>query len=145
MADAWCTWGLSWFVIKYLAPCEGKKQMDYTSFGAAVSEVEIDVLTGDRRILRTDIHFDCGQSLNPMVDMGQVIIYLSLHILCPSKLIPLHPPSPRGAVLRQTDNALQVFRSESSPSNPANVIFLCIPPELHEATCSDSALTSKTS
>ena len=49
--------------------------MNYTAFGAAVSEVEIDILSGDRRILRTDIHFDCGQSLNPMVDMGQVKIY----------------------------------------------------------------------
>ena len=46
--------------------------MHYTSFGAAVSEVEIDALTGDRRILRCDIHFDCGTSLNPMIDMGQV-------------------------------------------------------------------------
>ena len=46
--------------------------MNYTAFGAAVTEVEIDALTGDRRILRSDIHFDCGQSLNPAVDMGQV-------------------------------------------------------------------------
>ena len=54
----------------------GKKALNNTSYGAAVSEVEIDVLTGDRRMLRSDIHFDCGQSLNPAVDMGQVHLLL---------------------------------------------------------------------
>ena len=46
--------------------------MNYSAFGAAVSEVELDVLTGEKLVLRSDIHFDCGQSLNPAVDMGQV-------------------------------------------------------------------------
>ena len=48
--------------------------MSYSSFGAAVSEVEIDALTGEKLVLRSDIHFDCGRSLNPAVDMGQVFI-----------------------------------------------------------------------
>lgn len=46
--------------------------MVYSSFGAAVSEVELDVLTGEKLVKRCDIHFDCGQSLNPMIDLGQV-------------------------------------------------------------------------
>ncbi len=46
--------------------------MSYSSFGAAVSDVEIDVLTGEKLVLQSDIHFDCGRSLNPAVDMGQV-------------------------------------------------------------------------
>lgn len=50
--------------------------MSYSSFGAAVSEVEIDVLTGEKLVLQSDIHFDCGRSLNPAVDMGQVKIHL---------------------------------------------------------------------
>ena len=54
----------------------GTESMSYTSFGAAVSEVEIDILTGDRRVLRCDINFDCGTSLNPMIDMGQVLLPL---------------------------------------------------------------------
>jgi xanthine dehydrogenase large subunit len=37
-----------------------------------VSEVEIDVLTGEKAVLRTDILFDCGHSLNPAADIGQV-------------------------------------------------------------------------
>ncbi|XP_019197782.1 PREDICTED: abscisic-aldehyde oxidase-like [Ipomoea nil] len=44
----------------------------YLNYGAAVSEVEVDVLTGESRILRADITYDCGQSLNPAVDMGQI-------------------------------------------------------------------------
>ena len=50
--------------------------MSYSSFGAAVSEVEIDVLTGEKLVLQSDIHFDCGRSLNPAVDMGQVRTFL---------------------------------------------------------------------
>ncbi|VAI37782.1 unnamed protein product [Triticum turgidum subsp. durum] len=44
----------------------------YINYGAAVSEVEIDVLTGATTILRSDLVYDCGQSLNPAVDLGQV-------------------------------------------------------------------------
>ncbi|KAG9445197.1 hypothetical protein H6P81_016537 [Aristolochia fimbriata] len=46
--------------------------MKYLNYGAAVSEVEIDLLTGATTILRTDIIYDGGQSLNPAVDLGQV-------------------------------------------------------------------------
>ncbi|KAK9835884.1 hypothetical protein WJX74_010187 [Apatococcus lobatus] len=46
--------------------------MSYTLFAAACTEVEIDVLTGEHFIRQTDIFFDCGRSLNPMIDMGQV-------------------------------------------------------------------------
>ena len=44
----------------------------YCTFGAACSEVELDVLTGEQRVLRCDILFDCGRSINPALDMGQV-------------------------------------------------------------------------
>lgn len=54
--------------------------MSYSSFGAAVTEVEIDVLTGEKLVLRTDIHFDCGRSLNPAVDMGQVKTPLTMMV-----------------------------------------------------------------
>ncbi|OVA00877.1 Aldehyde oxidase/xanthine dehydrogenase [Macleaya cordata] len=46
--------------------------MRYLNYGAAVSEVEIDLLTGATTILQTDIVYDCGQSLNPAVDLGQI-------------------------------------------------------------------------
>ncbi len=44
----------------------------YFAYGAAVSEVELDSLTGEHRIARVDILHDAGQSLNPAMDMGQI-------------------------------------------------------------------------
>jgi xanthine dehydrogenase large subunit len=44
----------------------------YFAYGAAVSEVVVDTLTGEYRLLRVDILHDCGDSLNPAVDLGQV-------------------------------------------------------------------------
>ena len=44
----------------------------YFAYGASVTEVVIDVLTGENRILRCDILHDCGHSLNPALDIGQV-------------------------------------------------------------------------
>jgi xanthine dehydrogenase large subunit len=44
----------------------------YFAYGAAASEVAIDTLTGEYRVLRTDIIHDCGRSLNPAIDRGQI-------------------------------------------------------------------------
>ncbi|OYX42210.1 MAG: xanthine dehydrogenase molybdopterin binding subunit [Rhodobacterales bacterium 32-67-9] len=44
----------------------------YFAYGAAVTEVVIDTLTGENRILRADILHDCGTSLNPAIDIGQI-------------------------------------------------------------------------
>jgi xanthine dehydrogenase large subunit len=44
----------------------------YFSYGAAVSEVAIDTLTGECRLLAVDILHDAGASLNPAIDRGQV-------------------------------------------------------------------------
>ena len=44
----------------------------YFAYGAAISEVAIDTLTGETRVLRTDILHDCGTSINPALDMGQI-------------------------------------------------------------------------
>ena len=44
----------------------------YFAYGAAVTEVVIDTLTGENRILRTDILHDTGASLNPALDIGQI-------------------------------------------------------------------------
>jgi len=44
----------------------------YYAYGMAVSEVELDVLTGESKLLRTDILHDVGDSLNPEIDLGQI-------------------------------------------------------------------------
>jgi xanthine dehydrogenase molybdopterin-binding subunit B len=44
----------------------------YYAYGMAVSEVEVDVLTGESNLLRTDILHDVGDSLNPGIDIGQI-------------------------------------------------------------------------
>jgi len=44
----------------------------YFAYGCAVSEVVVDRLTGENRILRADILHDCGASLNPAIDIGQI-------------------------------------------------------------------------
>ena len=44
----------------------------YYAYGAAVSEVIVDTLTGEWKLLRADILHDAGKSLNPAVDIGQV-------------------------------------------------------------------------
>ena len=44
----------------------------YFAYGAAVSEVEVDCLTGESRITRVDILYDAGKSLNPAIDTGQI-------------------------------------------------------------------------
>jgi len=44
----------------------------YFAYGAAVSEVVVDTLTGEHRLLRADILHDVGTSLNPAIDTGQI-------------------------------------------------------------------------
>ena len=43
----------------------------YNIWGAVVTEVEMDVLTGERNILRCDLIEDTGATINPEVDIGK--------------------------------------------------------------------------
>jgi xanthine dehydrogenase large subunit len=44
----------------------------YFAYGAAVSEVVIDTLTGEWKLLRADLLHDAGRSINPAIDIGQI-------------------------------------------------------------------------
>ncbi|MCV0440339.1 MAG: xanthine dehydrogenase molybdopterin binding subunit [Hydrogenophaga sp.] len=44
----------------------------YFAYGAAVTEVAIDTLTGENRVLKVDILHDVGHSINPAIDIGQI-------------------------------------------------------------------------
>jgi xanthine dehydrogenase large subunit len=48
------------------------KPFHYFAYGASVSEVEVDRFTGQYRVRRVDILHDVGDSLSPLVDIGQV-------------------------------------------------------------------------
>jgi xanthine dehydrogenase large subunit len=48
------------------------KPFHYFAYGAAVSEVEVDGFTGEHRLLRSDLLEDVGNSVSPLVDLGQV-------------------------------------------------------------------------
>ncbi|BBP43887.1 xanthine dehydrogenase molybdopterin binding subunit [Thiosulfativibrio zosterae] len=54
-------------------PAQGKGHpFFYFAYGAAVSEVTIDTFTGEYKVDRVDIVHDCGDSINPALDRGQV-------------------------------------------------------------------------
>ena len=48
------------------------KPFFYFAYGAAVSEVIVDTLTGEHKLLGADLLHDAGTSLNPAIDIGQV-------------------------------------------------------------------------
>ena len=48
------------------------KPFFYFAYGAAVSEVIVDTLTGEHKLLAADLLHDAGTSLNPAIDIGQV-------------------------------------------------------------------------
>jgi len=63
----YATPGLSWDKDKMQG-----RPFYYFAYGAAASEVVIDTLTGEWKLLRADILHDVGKSLNPAVDIGQI-------------------------------------------------------------------------
>jgi len=60
--------GIGWDKQKFTG-----RPFHYFAFGMAVSEVEVDVLTGRVRVLRTDILHDVGTSVNRGIDLGQIV------------------------------------------------------------------------
>lgn len=58
--------------ISYDFETNSGRPFGYFTHGAACSVVEIDCLTGDHQVLKTDIVMDVGQSLNPAIDIGQI-------------------------------------------------------------------------
>jgi len=54
-------------------PIRGKGEpFYYFAYGAAVTEVMVDLMTGESRLLAVDILHDAGLSINPAIDLGQI-------------------------------------------------------------------------
>ncbi|CEL96661.1 unnamed protein product [Vitrella brassicaformis CCMP3155] len=58
---------ISWDWVKYTG-----KPFYYFGHGVACTEVEVDALTGDHKVIRADVLHDVGNSLNPVIDIGQI-------------------------------------------------------------------------
>ncbi|WP_225207556.1 xanthine dehydrogenase molybdopterin binding subunit [Novosphingobium huizhouense] len=58
--------------IAYDRPSHKGRPFYYFAYGAAVSEVVVDTLTGEHKVLAVDILHDVGRSLNPAIDRGQI-------------------------------------------------------------------------
>jgi xanthine dehydrogenase large subunit len=58
--------------IGYDRPSHRGRPFLYFAYGAALSEVVIDTLTGEHRVVAVDIIHDVGRSLNPAIDLGQI-------------------------------------------------------------------------
>jgi xanthine dehydrogenase large subunit len=58
--------------LHYDATTKQGRPFYYFAYGASVSEVEVDTLTGEYKLRRVDILHDAGKSLNPAIDRGQI-------------------------------------------------------------------------
>jgi len=77
------------------------KPFYYFAYGAAVSEVVVDTLTGEWKLLRADVLHDVGRSLNPAIDIGQVegAFIQGMGWLTSEELVWLPKDSPRAGLL----------------------------------------------
>lgn len=59
-------------VHKWVDVADPSESHAYFTYCTAAVETEVDILTGEYSIRRVDIMFDCGESLNPTIDIGQI-------------------------------------------------------------------------
>jgi xanthine dehydrogenase molybdopterin-binding subunit B len=58
--------------LNYNVAANSGETFHYLTGGAGCVVVEVDCRTGNHAVLRTDIVMDCGQSINPAIDIGQI-------------------------------------------------------------------------
>ncbi len=94
----------------------------YFAWGAAVSEVVLDTLTGEWRLLRADLLQDAGRSLNPAIDIGQVegAFIQGMGWLTMEKLV-WHPRS--GALLTHAPSTYKIPTANDCPPDLRCALF----------------------
>jgi len=117
----------------------------YFAYGAAVSEVVIDTLTGESKLLRADLLHDAGNSINPAIDLGQIegafiqgVGWLTTEELCWNNLgrLMTHAPSTykipavhdcpddfRVALFKNSNVEDTIFRSKAVGEPPLLLAF----------------------
>ncbi len=88
----------------------------YFAYGAAVSEVLLDTLTGEWRLLRADVLHDVGRSLNPAIDIGQIegAFIQGMGWLTMEELV-WHPTS--GALLTHAPSTYKIPTANDCPAD----------------------------
>ncbi len=94
----------------------------YFAYGAALSEVLLDTLTGEWRLLRADLLHDTGQSINPAIDIGQVegAFIQGMGWLTMEKLV-WHPRT--GALLTHAPSTYKIPTANDCPSQLRTSLF----------------------
>jgi xanthine dehydrogenase large subunit len=117
----------------------------YFAYGAALAEVVLDTLTGEWRCTRADLLYDCGNSLNPAIDIGQVeggfiqgMGWLTTEQLCwdAKGRLTTHAPSTykipavsdcpadlRTSLFENTNQADTIYRSKAAGEPPLLLAF----------------------
>jgi xanthine dehydrogenase large subunit len=106
----YATPGLSWD----RATMTGKPFF-YFAYGAAVSEVVVDTLTGEHKLLAADLLHDVGTSLNPAIDIGQVEgAYIQGYGWLTMEELVWHPKT--GALLTHAPSTYKIPTANDMPS-----------------------------
>lgn len=106
----YATPGLSWD----RATMTGKPFF-YFAYGAAVSEVIVDTLTGEHKLLAADLLHDVGNSLNPAIDIGQVEgAYVQGYGWLTMEELVWHPKT--GALLTHAPSTYKIPTANDIPS-----------------------------
>ncbi|XP_076471897.1 xanthine dehydrogenase-like [Babylonia areolata] len=118
-----------------------KYDCHYNVYAATVTEAEVDVLTGQSQLNRVDMLYDCGDSMNPEIDIGQVeggfVMGLGYHLTEKVKVDPssgviltdgtweYKPPMPKDlpvdfriSLLKNAPNPVGVLRSKTAGEPP---------------------------
>ncbi|MDH4290503.1 MAG: molybdopterin-dependent oxidoreductase, partial [Aquincola sp.] len=91
------------------------KPFFYFAYGAAVSEVIVDTLTGEHKLLAADLLHDVGTSLNPAIDIGQVEgAYIQGYGWLTMEELVWHPKS--GVLLTHAPSTYKIPTANDMPS-----------------------------
>ncbi len=90
------------------------KPFFYFAYGAAVSEVIVDTLTGEHKLLAADLLHDAGTALNPAIDIGQVEgAYIQGYGWLTMEELVWHPKS--GALLTHAPSTYKIPTANDVP------------------------------